>query len=57
MIDDILMLWVWLGIICTVGLIAGLGVYLYYLYEDEPEFMICWAGSLFVGLMIVLIIF
>lgn len=57
MIDDILMLWVWLGIICTVGLIAGLGVYLYYLYEDEPEFMICWAGSLIVGLMIVLIIF
>lgn len=57
MIDDILMLWVWVAMICFIGLIAGLQMYLYYLYEDNPEFMICWAGSLVVGLMIVLIIF
>lgn len=57
MIDDVLMLWAWVAIICAIGLIAGLGMFLYYLYEDNPEFMLCWAGSLVVGLMIAIIIF
>jgi len=57
MIDDILMLWVWVGIICTVGLIAGLGVYLYFMYKTDPEFIITWVGALVAGLVVVIIIF
>jgi len=57
MTDDIVMLWVWVAMICFIGLIVGLGMFLYTMYKTDPEFVLCWTGSLVLGLTLVMIIF
>ena len=57
MTDDIVMLWVWVAMICFIGLIVGLSMYLYTMYKTDPEFVLCWTGSLVLGLTLVMIIF